>query len=40
MMAGMTIPPVILDAEDGSEFDLTAAVRHAPAVIVFYRGNW
>jgi hypothetical protein len=36
----MRIPPVRLLAEDGSELDLTDAVREKPAVIVFFRGSW
>lgn len=40
LMAGLRIPSVKLRSADDSEFDLAAAVKEQPAVVVFYRGGW
>lgn len=37
---GMKIPEVALKDADGAEFDLKAAIKVKPAVLVFYRGGW
>jgi peroxiredoxin len=36
----MKVPDVTVNAADGSAFDLTAAIKAKPAVLVFYRGGW
>ena len=38
--AGGTMPAVTLQTADGEAFDLAAAVREQPAVLIFYRGGW
>ncbi len=40
LLNGMPIPPATLSAADGTAFDLSAAVKTKPAVLVFYRGGW
>lgn len=37
---GMKIPEVAVKDADGAGFDLTAAIKARPAVLVFYRGAW
>ena len=37
---GMKIPAVELDKVGGGRLSLVDAVRHKPAVVVFYRGGW
>lgn len=40
LLPGMEVPEVTLPADDGSTFNLKDALRHRPAVIVFFRGGW
>lgn len=40
LLNGMPIPQLTLSAADGAAFDLNAAVKAKPAVLVFYRGGW
>ncbi len=35
-----TIPPVILVDTNGQRFDVNAAVRERPTILLFYRGGW
>ncbi len=37
---GMKIPEVTVKDAYGADFDLTAAIKAKPAVLVFYRGGW
>ncbi len=37
---GVKIPEVTFKTADGLAFDLTAAIKTKPAVLVFYRGGW
>lgn len=37
---GMKIPEVTMKNADGANFDLMAAIKARPAVLVFYRGGW
>ena len=37
---GMKFPELALKDADGADFDLTAAIKIKPALLVFYRGGW
>lgn len=34
------IPQLTLKKIDGSSFDLNAAIRTKPSILIFYRGGW
>ncbi len=34
------MPQITVTGQDGNPFDLTAAVRAQPSVLIFYRGGW
>ena len=34
------VPDVSLRSADGSAFDLAAAVKKQPSIVIFYRGGW
>ena len=34
------VPDVALQSADGSAFDLAAAVKKQPSIVIFYRGGW
>jgi hypothetical protein len=36
----MRIPQLTLTAADDTAFDLDAAIKTRPAILVFYRGGW
>jgi len=40
LLIGAQIPELALATSDGSPFDLRAAVKRKPAVLIFYRGGW
>ena len=40
LMVGTSIPAVPLKTADGQPFDLTAAAKDQPLVVIFYRGGW
>jgi hypothetical protein len=40
LLNGVTTPAVSVQSPDGAAFDLTAAVKVRPTVLVFYRGGW
>ena len=40
LLVGASLPAAQLTADDGTPFDLTAALADKPAVVVFYRGGW
>ncbi len=40
LMIGATIPAVTVATADGEAFDLLAAVKARPTVLVYYRGGW
>lgn len=40
LLNGIAIPQLSVTDEGGNSFDLTAAVRAKPSVLVFYRGGW
>lgn len=40
LAVGATVPAVVLSTETGEPFDLRAAVREQPTVLIFYRGGW
>jgi hypothetical protein len=40
LLIGAQIPELALTTSDGSPFDLRAAVKRKPAVLIFYRGGW
>ncbi len=37
---GQTIPDVVVQDLEGADVSLRAAVKEAPAVLIFYRGGW
>ncbi|MFA6173330.1 MAG: DUF547 domain-containing protein [Kiritimatiellales bacterium] len=37
---GSPVPPLVLHTASGDSFDLSAAVKKQPAVLIFYRGGW
>jgi len=37
---GTKIPEVSVRTADGTPFDLAAAIKTKPTVLVFYRGGW
>jgi peroxiredoxin len=39
-LVGQAVPQLVLTGEDGASFDLNAAIRQKPTVLVFYRGGW
>ena len=34
------VPEVSVRTTDGSDFDLAAAVKKMPSIVIFYRGGW
>lgn len=40
LRAGAAVPPLTLVTEDGEPFDLDAALRRRPTVLVFFRHTW
>jgi peroxiredoxin len=40
ILTGETLPPLTLNTVDGETFDLNAAVREQPTVLIVYRGGW
>ena len=34
------VPAVTLRTAEGADFDLAAAVKKKPSIVVFYRGGW
>ena len=40
LLTGMSVPDLVLKSADGSDFDLTKAVKQQLTVVVFYRGGW
>jgi hypothetical protein len=40
LLNGIRIPEVFLKDADGADFDLVAAIKKRPALLVFYRGGW
>lgn len=40
LLVGAAIPELTLKTADVSPFELSAAVKTEPAVLVFYRGGW
>jgi peroxiredoxin len=40
LLPWMSVPQIPLTTQDGKPFDLTAALRSKPSVLVFYRGGW
>jgi peroxiredoxin len=40
LLVNATIPQVTLTDTDGQPFDVNAAVRQQPAILLFYRGGW
>jgi cytochrome oxidase Cu insertion factor (SCO1/SenC/PrrC family) len=40
LLIGAEVPDAPLRDADGEPFDLLAAVKNKPAVLIFYRGGW
>ena len=40
LLIGAEVPQAALRAADGEAFDLVAAVKKKPTVLIFYRGGW
>ncbi len=40
LLTGTCIPQVVLRTVEGNSFDLMAAVRAKPSILIFYRGGW
>jgi peroxiredoxin len=40
LLANATIPQFVLTNTDGRPFDVNAAVRERPTILLFYRGGW
>jgi hypothetical protein len=40
ILAGATLPALNYRTVDGSPFELNAAVREKPTVLIYYRGGW
>jgi hypothetical protein len=40
LLNGMSIPQASLVSAAGEPFDLNAAIKSRPALLVFYRGGW
>lgn len=40
LMIGQPIPAVPLSTVDGENFDLSAAAKEQPLILIFYRGGW
>lgn len=40
LLIGTKIPEVSVKTADGASFDLSAAIKTMPTVLVFYRGGW
>ena len=37
---GTKVPEVMLRTTGGADFDLAAAVKKQPSIVIFYRGGW
>jgi len=40
VLIGQALPSIVLKTPEGVQFDLNAAVRKKPVVLIFYRGGW
>jgi len=40
LLNGAKIPEITVKTTDGTMFDLAAALKTKPTVLVFYRGGW
>ena len=40
LLIGSTAPALVLTGVDNEPFDLTAAVKSSPTILVYYRGGW